>query len=149
MATKTESLILSEATWAQASGQVKVFASRTNLHFTLVRSKQLIEFPILANEADGLVFHSTLPTYMPRWGPVEEWLQRPRVENVTLWVPTRLVLLAYLLGPLGKLFPFLRKAVPGCAGIEEYRKPENWFITFNGTGHSAKPANGESTLITK
>jgi hypothetical protein len=118
--------------------QVRVFASRTSLHFTFVRSKQLIEFPISASRANSLVFHSTLPTYTPRWGPVEEWLQRHGVENVTLWVPTRLVLLAYLLGPLGKLFPFLREIVPGCAGIAEYRKPENWFVTFNGTGPQCK-----------
>jgi len=113
--------------------QVRVFASGTHLHFTLVRSKQLIEFPISADEANGLVFHSILPTFTPRWGPVEEWFPGPSTQNVTLWVPTRLVLLAYLLGPLGRLFPFLRKTVPGCAGVAEYRKPENWFITFNGT----------------
>ena len=138
MATRVDSLVLSKTTRALASGQVKVLASRTNLHFTLVRSKQLVEFPISADEANGLVFHSNLPTYALRWGPVEEWLQMPGAETVTLWVPTRLVLLAYFLGPLGKLFPFLREIVPGCAGIAEYRKPENWFITFNGAGPQCK-----------
>jgi hypothetical protein len=118
--------------------QVKVFASRTHFHFTIVRSEQLIEFPIPGDKANDLVFHSTLPTSTPRWGPIEEWRQVPGAKTVTLWVPTRLVLLAYLLGPLGKLFPFLHRAIPGCAGIEEYRKPENWFVTFNGTGPQCK-----------
>lgn len=133
MATKVVSLVLSKTSRSRASGRVKVFAIRTSLQLTLVRSKQLIEFPVSADKVDSVVFHSNLPTYTPRWGPVEEWFPGPGTDHVTLWVPTRLVLLAYLLGPLGKLFPFLRRAVPGCAGIGEYRRPENWFITFNGT----------------
>jgi hypothetical protein len=121
-----------------ATKQVKVFASRTHFHFTLARSQQLIEFPISADKADGAIFHSNLPTRVPGWGPVGKWLQGPGTKNVTLWVPTRLVLLAYLLGPLGKLFPFLRETVPGCAGIAAYRKPDHWFVTLNGTEPQCK-----------
>lgn len=107
-----------------------VQACRTNLYFTNIRHRQWVDFPMKVSSEQTPQFFCCLPTTCLIRGPISAWAWEPMPWGTRLMIPTELTWWVYILGPaLGK-HHWAAPRITGAAGVEAYRNPANWLMTY-------------------
>lgn len=116
---------------AKKNGRLIIPASHVNIHFTIRRHGQNVEFDTPISLLQCPEFFCVYATEVLIRGEMRKWIWESSVNGKTrLWIPTELSWRATVIGDgVARILPLDGK-ITGSAGTDNYRRTDCWWVSF-------------------